>query len=55
MVNPVDRSAFSLEGTSSKPLHSNDYDEESNSSSQDPQSSIFEKDLKAEPLNKPTN
>lgn len=44
--------AFSLEGRSSKPLHSNDHDEESNSSSQDPQSSIFEKDLKPEPPNK---
>ncbi|KAH7511609.1 hypothetical protein FEM48_ZijujMtG0003400 (mitochondrion) [Ziziphus jujuba var. spinosa] len=44
--------AFSLEGRSSKPLHSNDHDEESNSSSQDPQSSIFEKDLKPEPPNR---
>lgn len=44
--------AFSLEGRSSKPLHSNNHDEESNSSSQDPQSSIFEKDLKTEPPNK---
>lgn len=44
--------AFSLEGRSSKPLHSNDHDEESNSSSQDPQSSIFEKDFKPEPPNR---
>ncbi|GMY33681.1 hypothetical protein FCV25MIE_28923 [Fagus crenata] len=47
--------AFSLEGRSSKPLHSNDHDEESNSSSQGPQSSIFEKDLKRSLRTRQTN